>query len=860
MNIRRFMRAHFSFKIRAGLGLFAFVVSVLNAADEPAQKDAAPTSGPRRAGGGPENPELKFRPPPPPVLSPEEEMKTFKIAHGFKVELVASEPMIEAPISISWDDQGRMFVCEMRGYMHDVDGAGEDQPVGRISRLEDTDGDGKMDKATVFADKLVLPRAVMALGDGALVAEPPNLVFYHDTDGDGVADKKEIVAKNYGSATGQPEHMANSPTWMMDNWIWSSNHSSKYRFQGGAFVSAPTQGFGQWGRTQDDWGRQYFNYNSDFLRCDLVPPEYYARNPRLAEQTAINFQVMRDQTTWPSGPTPGVNRGYDGSLRDDGTLKSCTATCGAAIYRGDLFPPEYRGNAFIPEPSANLVKRVIVSENGGLLAGKNVSEGTEFLTSTDERFRPVNACTGPDGALYIVDMARGVIQHKGFLTYYLVANIKDRNLETPVNLGRIWRIVPEGPKPALVKLPRATAEILPLLAHANGEVRDTAQRVLVERADASCVEAVKTIAATGPTPQSRVQALWTLEGLNALAPAVIATAFHDENANVRAAAVRLADPSLAPDLQKLTSDPSAGVRLQVAFKLSAIPGMEANLAELISKTGDPLLAEAAASGMAGRELEFLELLVQQPESHLDASGVFQMLANCVMKERRPPRVAKLLALTATQADGPRQLAILNGIVGKPLAKNAPAPKPIVLAEEPPALAAFAANPATKPLASRLDPLFAWAGKPGYTPAAKPSPLTPEQQALFEKGKTVYATLCGACHQPNGAGLAGLAPPLLESEWALGPADRPIRIALQGLTGPIEVEGAKWQLEMPALPTLSDEEIAGVLTYIRREWDHGGSPVAPAEVAKIRAQFAAHTSAWTADELRKPPVLEQAKAQ
>ena len=161
---------------------------------------------------------------------------------------------------------------------------------------------------------------------------------------------------------------------------------------------------------------------------------------------------------------------------------------------------------------------------------------------------------------------------------------------------------------------------------------------------------------------------------------------------------------------------------------------------------------------------------------------------------------------------------------------------------------------------RLGPLLAWNGKPGYTPAPKPAPLTPGQQALFEKGKTIYATICGACHQPNGAGLAGLAPPLLDSEWVLGPVDRPIRIALHGLTGPIEVEGVKWQLEMPGLPTLGDEDLAGVLTYIRREWDHGGAPVQPAEVAKVRAKFADRSSAWTAAELLKKKLPEQAKAQ
>ena len=856
------MRPISSSPFYAAISAAMLSVAPLPAADEPPAKEAAPASGPRRAGGGPENPELKFRPPPPRALSAEEELKTFKVVPGFQVELVASEPMIESPIAMSWDDQGRLYVCEMRGYMHDVDGTGEDQPLGRISRLEDTDGDGRMDKATVFADHLVMPRGVVAVGDGALVSEPPNLIFFHDADGDGVAEKREVVAKNYASVGGQPEHMANSPTWMMDNWIWSSNHNARYRFQAGAFVAVPTQGFGQWGRTQDDWGRQYFNYNSDFLRCDVTPPESYARNPRLAERTAINFQVMRDQTTWPAGPTPGVNRGYDGkTLREDGSLKTCTATCGAAIYRGDLFPAEFRGNAFIPETSANMVKRVILSESGALLSGSNAAEGSEFLTSTDERFRPVNAYSGPDGALYIVDMARGVVQHKGFLTYYLVANIKDRKLETPVNLGRIYRIVPDGAKPAKVKLPRQTAQIVPLLAHANGAVRDLAQRVLVERAEAASADAVRKIAAAGPLPEARVQALWTLDGMNALTPAAITTGLHDADAHVRAAAVRLADPALAPELLKLVGDASAPVQLELAFKLGAIPGpeVERGLVALLAGSGEPLYAEAVASGLAGRELEFLEMLVKQPSEKLEATGIFQMLAGCVSKERRPQRVARLLALAAEQPEGARQLALLNGLAGRALAKNAPAPKPVLLAGEPVELANFAANPKTKALAARLDPLLAWPGKPGFVPPPKPVPLTSEQQALFEKGKTTYSTICGACHQPNGAGLAGLAPPLLDSEWALGPADRPIRIALQGLTGPIEVEGTKWQLEMPGLPTLSDEDVAGVLTYIRREWDHGASPVQPAEVAKVRAAYASRTSAWTADELKKKAPAEDPKA-
>ncbi|MGB8168562.1 MAG: DUF6807 family protein [Chthoniobacteraceae bacterium] len=833
----------------------------------------------KRAGGGPETPELHFRPPAPRALSPQEELKTIKVAPGFKVELVASEPMIESPVAISWDDQGRMYVCEMRNYMHDVDGAGEEEQTGRISRLEDTNGDGVMDKSTVFVDKLVMPRAVMALGDGAVVSEPPILAWYRDTDGDGVADKKEIISEKYATAGGQPEHMANSPTWMMNNWIESAGHNMRYRFQQGKFASEDTVGAGQWGRTQDDWGRGFTNSNSDLLRADLFPPAYYQRNPRLAERTGIGFQVMKDQTCWPAGPTPGVNRGYlgdttkpdgtpvKGTLRADGSLQSVTATCGPAIYRGDLFPKEFRGNAFIPEPSGNLVKRLILSEKDGIVTAKNAYEGKEFLTSTDERFRPVNAYTGPDGALYIVDMARGVIQHRGFLTYYLVANIKDRKLETPFNLGRIYRVVPIGAKPKAVKLPRETEKIVPLLAHANGWVRDTAQRVLVERGDAAVAPAVKQVAANKKAaPQARAQALWTLKGLNAVKPDAIAAGLSDPNEKVRTTAVRLADDAQTPALLKLVDDPSAEVRLHLAFKLAGRPGSEVEKAiiTLLEKANSSLFAEAVVSGLAGKELEFLEKLLADTtdnDAKLASSGIFGTLASTLMKERKGANVAKLIAIAAAlPPESNRQLALLTGMSAK--AQKSPpksaAPNLIKLDAAPPGLEALKKLPKTKLLAGRVERQITWQGKPGAV-EVKVVPLTPEQQTLFTKGKTVYATLCGVCHQPTGSGMPGLAPPLLNSEWALGPVDRPIRIVLGGLTGAVEVAGTKWQLEMPGLPILSDEDIAAAITYVRREWEHSESAVSPQEVAAIRAATKSRSKPWTAEDLQKPFNLQTAKA-
>lgn len=855
----------------AGLALSLVTFSITTAPTAThAQQTPPPASAPakkadRTSNRGPEKVELKFKLPPPPVRTPEEQLKTFKVEKGFRLQLVAANPMVESPVAMSWDHKGRLYVVEMRGYMNDLEGSTEDRKTGRIKLLEDLDGDGDMDKVTTFVDNLLMPRAVMALGDGALVGEPPNLTWYRDTDGDGVADKQESVSQGYGTAGGQPEHMANSPTWGLDNWITNAGHGTRFRFTKGKFVSEPTRSSGQWGLTQDDWGRRYFNYNSDLLRADLLPASVYARNPNLTDRLALNYQVMKTQQVWPSVPTPGVNRGYnEGQLRPDGRLASVTGTCGPCIYRGDLFASTYYGNAFIPEPCGNLVKRLKLSESGGVVSAANAYEGTEFITSSDERFRPVNAYNGPDGALYIVDMYRGIIQHKYFLTHYLVENIKARKLEQPVHMGRIWRIVPEQAKPKVVKLPDDTSAIVPLLAHANGHVRDTAQRVLVERGDTAVARAIETIAAEGATPQIRVQALWTLDGLKALTPEVLGARLKDESPKVRAAAVSLSNLALMSELLKMTADPSAEVRVQLAIQLSALPGPEAqkSVLGLLKAGGSPLLNDAIASGVRGRELEYLEaLLAEAPgegEDKLVTSGLLQMLSGCVMNERRGARIAKLLEVTAAQKPGsPRQSALLSGMAGIPLDKKVKPQKRkmLYLDAQPATLATMRTQTklaSVKKLLATVDESLAWPGKPGVPPPPVVVPLNAEQQARYEKGKLIYAGLCAACHQPSGLGMEGLAPPLVDSEWVTGPSDRPVRIILHGMSGPVQVSGRTWSLEMPPLPQFTDEDIAGVVTYIRREWEHTASPISPADVAKIRAQHQGRTKAWTAAELLKKP--------
>lgn len=801
---------------------------------------------------GPASVELKFKLPVPKVLSPEEELATFKVPPGFRVELVAAEPMVESPVAMAWDEKGRLFVCEMRGYMHSVEGAGEEEATGRIVRLEDTDGDGKMDRRTVFAEGLVMPRAVACVNGGVLVAEPPRLWWMRDADGDGVAEHWEEVDSSYGMAGGQPEHMANSPTWLLDNWIYSANHSKRFRLKAGKFVEEAAGLRGQWGLTQDDWGRMYFNSNSNFLVSNVVPESLAKRNPNYPNPFGVGVQVIKEQATWPSHPTPGINRGYDAKmLRPDGSLTVSTATCGPGIYRGHLFPKEYRGNAFIPEPAGNLVKRLVLSEKGGVVEGSNPTVGTEFWTSTDERFRPVNAYTGPDGALYVVDLYRGIIQHKSFLTHYLVANIKDRQLENPFDQGRIWRVVPVKAKVEPVRIPSESEKVVKLLEHPNGWVRDTAQRLLVERGETSVSGVLAEVVSGSKSVLARLHALWTLEGLGVLTPEILSVALKDGEGRVRATAARLVSRAQAGELASMVGDPSLDVQVALAFQLSSYPETQGALVELAVKRGNQeLVRDAILSGLRGRELEVLQGLTESKSAV--PAPMFAVLAQAVMAERRKDRVEGLLKLIAAQpASSAAQVAMISGAAGKPASAKVPV-KLLYLDAEPGALAELwqRAQASSKEALKTLGARLAWPGKPGVPPPPVVKPLNESELALFEKGKATYVGLCAGCHQPSGSGMHGLAPALVDSEWVLASPEIATRIILHGLAGPIKVGPVSWNLEMPPLgAALSDEQIAGVLTYIRREWEHTASPVSEAVVAKVRKEFASRTKSWSESELK-----------
>lgn len=450
-----------------------------------------------------------------PVLSPSDALKAFRTEAGFKVQLVAAEPQVVVPVAMTFDERGRMWVAEMTGYMPDTSGTGEDIPNGKIVILEDTNGDGSADTRTIFLDSLILPRALCIVGNGLLVAEPPRL-WYVEISND-KPGRKTLVDSLYTEG-GNVEHQPNGLLRAMDNWIYSAKSSKRYRLQNGKWLKEETHFRGQWGITQDDQGRLYFNNNSENLLGDYFSPGLGRNNPNQRRVAGFDENIVPDNRTYPIRPTPGVNRGYmKGVLDDSLRLVNFTAACGPVIYRDVLFGEGYNGNAFVAEPSANLIKRNLLHDSSVFVRGKQAYQGKEFLASTDERFRPVNLYTGPDGALYVLDMYRGIIQHKTYLTPYLKNEIGMRGLTDPLNCGRIYRIFPENKKPETFRLNNDPASWVAALDHHNGWIRDKAQQMLVDLGKSDVIPQLR-VRLQQPGI-GRIHAMWALEGLQALTAA-----------------------------------------------------------------------------------------------------------------------------------------------------------------------------------------------------------------------------------------------------------------------------------------------------------------------------------------------------
>ena len=581
-----------------------------------------------------------------PVLSPDEALKSFVLPPGYRLELVASEPLIQDPVFIDWDPEGRMWAVEMPGYMRDITASKELEPLGRVVVFEDTNADGKMDKRTVFADGLVLARALKVLDRGVLVGEPPNLWLMRDTNGDLKMDSRELVTDTYGRRDANVEHNANGLFWAMDNRLYTSETDMYVRLRNGKFEVNKTLSRGQWGLSQDDAGRIYRNTNSSALYVDLVPTPYFTRNPTML-RTRGSYEFLGQDgndinITWPIHPTSGVNRGYQaGVLREDGTLSSFTAVAAPTIYRGDRLPAELSGNAFVVEPSANLVSRIIIDDDGKGLRGRKAYARGEFIVSTDERFRPVYLSSAPDGTLYVVDLYRGIIQHKGYITEYLRDQILSRNLEQPTGLGRVYRVVHESTKrdsaPALSKAPVSDWSRRSLTRTGGGETppsgcwssETTSRRYLPSGSwrsaprisdEAACVVGPRRHGQRRPGDCHSGAGRPPSRRAGGCGPRVRAMA---EGAGARA--TRGGGP--------VDERQDWAVRAQVAASLGELPvgEREAALASVLDQhAADPIAADAALSGMKGIEEAVLERLLLMPAETPARSAAVTLVAGTIV--------------------------------------------------------------------------------------------------------------------------------------------------------------------------------------------------------------------------------------
>lgn len=690
------------------------------------------------------------------VSFPALNQEKYAIHSEFELTSVAAEPLLEAPVALDFDHKGRMWVVEMIGFMQDIKGSGEGEPSGSIVILEDQDGNGKMDHRKVFLDQLVMPRALLLFEEGLLYAVPPNLWFV-EIEND-LPGKKVLIDSLYAEG-GNVEHQANGLVLNLDNWIYNAKSNIRYKRINGEWVKEFTAYRGQFGLTKDDEGRLYYNNNSNQFKGDYFLPNAPLKNSFLKPKNSVDIQIVEDQSVYPLHAT-AINRGYGKNQLDEkGFVKNFTSACGLVVYRGGNWGQKYNQNGFACGPEVNLIKRNHLMFGELETIGSQVEKGHEFIASTDEGFRPVNMYNGPDGNLYVTDMHRGIIQHKSYMTEYLRSETIERQLDTIIKMGRILKITKKDAKDiSFVDIStKSNAELISLLNHENGWVRDHAQQELIrkELVAIDIYELEKSTTAKAISNYSGVHALWTLEGTNNLKESLLKKIIGNANDVVQAHALFilgdqfndskedfwLNDLSTAIETNRPKIDP------YLAFTTGRLRNLDQEKRfDLITKImvrypRRSQVAEMAVSGLGDEETLFWAYTTKMyPKETKIAEGwakVFnQVIDNRANDERNNDLVAPLV----------------------------------------------------------------------YTDG--------RTQAMLD-----YRQYCGTCHGLDGEGRDNLAPPLTGSEYVSGDPDKLMLITLYGISGPIVVAGKKYDInaEMPGLANnseLSDEEIAGILNFIR----------------------------------------------
>lgn len=678
----------------------------------------------------------------------------YQIAAGFEIQLVAAEPMIAAPVAMDFDNQNRIWVVEMRGYMPNIMGKGDTVPNGRISILEDFDENGRALHAKVFIDSLVLPRALALVYGGLLYAVPPNLWFVeikNDKPG-----KRTLVDSTY-AVGGSPEGQANGLMMNIDNWIYSANSHFRYQLKEGKWIKEPTSFRGQFGITKDNFGRLYYNYNQIQIAGDYVLPNSIIANPYLKPEETVNIILTDNQRVYPLHPTT-VNRGYKkGVLNEDSLLLEFTAACGPLIYRGGQFPDEYSQNVFVCEPQANLVKRDILNFDGVKITAKQAWDDKEFLASTDEGFRPVNLSNGPDGALYIVDMHRGVLEYAAFSTPYYNNSITAKKLDTLLQKGRIIRVKSKNMK--LEKVPllcKASAtELVGLLKSRNGWIRDRAQQLIIYKQQRTVIPELETLAQEDKNAISAIHALRTLDGLDALSFDFLKNVTAIGNPMLTAHSLLLLEEYSSGDniepmaelTKGLLKKNDAVINLYLALSLGSWAKIAPDaflpvLMEISKKySDDTVYQEAVISSIGGMEEDF-QRLFNNLSVNEGANALLDSLLNQTIANRKNGKMNSIYVQAAV------------------------------------------------PIDSRTN------------------------------GFVIYKNTCATCHGMDGNGIEYVAPPLRGSEYVEGAPDRLAMIILNGLEGPVHINGKLYNFNgsMPGFRNkYTDRQIADIIKYLHNAY-------------------------------------------
>jgi putative membrane-bound dehydrogenase-like protein len=625
--------------------------------------------------------ELKEFLKPVPPRTPEEALESFESVNGFHMELVAAEPLVYDPVAAAFDENGRLYVAEMRDYpFRPREGH---RPLGTIRLLRDTDADGRFDQSNVFADNLLWAAGVAPWKGGVFVAAPPDIWYLKDTDGDFKADLREKVFTGFGTENQQA--MLNNLKWGLDHKIYGATAGNggsvrtvkrpaeqAVSVDGGDFRFDPVSGRFeaitgtiQFGNTFDDWGNRFVCSESRPLLQAVLPRHYMARNPYLAVPNAIHNIAGGSVPIHRISPVERwrhirssrrISHKWNDATRAGVSHHVIDAAAGVTVYRGGAYPEEYYGNLFVGGAQNNLIHRMLLVPDGVTFRSKRADSDTEFVRSSDNWFRPVNFVNAPDGTLYALDLSREILE-----SIHIPLDVMPFiDLENGRNSGRIYRIAPPGFKsPPPPRLEGATPEELAAaLESPHGWWRETAHRLIYERQDVFLIGPLRELLAASSLPQARLHALWSLEGLSALDEDDICTALADPSPSIREHALRLGERRLDTSARilrhvlKMVDDDHPQIRFQVAFSLGETtdPRATTALARIAKRDADDKWIRAAVLSSAGETagklfVALLEkpALVDRPE----AIGLMSQLAETVGGRNQPDELDSVLDALAT---------------------------------------------------------------------------------------------------------------------------------------------------------------------------------------------------------------------